>query len=50
MIVVMKAGSQDKEIDVVMDRLHSLGLQGHLSKGVERTVIGVVGVLSLIHI
>ena len=46
MIVVMKAGSQDKEIDVVMDRLHSLGLQGHLSKGVERTVIGVVGVTS----
>jgi 3-deoxy-7-phosphoheptulonate synthase len=29
-----------------MDRLHSLGLQGHLSKGVERTVIGVVGVTS----
>ena len=48
MIVVMKAGSQDKEIDVVMDRLHSLGLQGHLSKGVERTVIGVVGVISTI--
>ena len=46
MIVVMKAGSQDKEIAVVMDRLHSLGLQGHLSKGVERTVIGVVGVTS----
>lgn len=44
MIVVMKAGSQDKEIDVVMDRLHALGLQGHLSRGVERTVIGVVGV------
>ena len=46
MIVVMKAGSQDVEINVVMDRLHSLGLQGHLSKGVERTVIGVVGVTS----
>jgi 3-deoxy-7-phosphoheptulonate synthase len=46
MIVVMKAGSQDKEIDVVMDRLQALGLQGHLSKGVERTVIGVVGVTS----
>ena len=46
MIVVMKAGSQDKEIAVVMDRLQSLGLQGHLSKGVERTVIGVVGVTS----
>jgi 3-deoxy-7-phosphoheptulonate synthase len=48
MIVVMKTGSQDKEIAVVMDRLHSLGLQGHLSKGVERTVIGVVGVTSAI--
>jgi len=48
MIVVMKAGSQDKEIAVVMDRLHGLGLQGHLSKGVERTVIGVVGVISTI--
>ncbi|MDM7999599.1 MAG: 3-deoxy-7-phosphoheptulonate synthase [Dehalococcoidia bacterium] len=46
MIVVMKAGSQDKEIDAVMERLHALGLQGHLSKGVERTVIGVVGVTS----
>jgi 3-deoxy-7-phosphoheptulonate synthase len=46
MIVVMKAGSQDREIDVVMERLHFLGLQGHLSKGVERTVIGVVGVTS----
>ncbi len=48
MIVVMKAGSQDKEIDGVMDRLHSLGLQGHLSRGVERTVIGVVGVIAAI--
>jgi 3-deoxy-7-phosphoheptulonate synthase len=48
MIVVMKAGSQDKDINFVMDRLHSLGLQGHLSKGVERTVIGVVGVISTI--
>ena len=48
MIVVMKAGSQDKEIGGVMDRLHSLGLQGHLSRGVERTVIGVVGVIATI--
>ncbi len=48
MIVVMKAGSQDKDISFVMDRLHGLGLQGHLSRGVERTVIGVVGVISTI--
>ncbi len=48
MIVVMKAGSQEKDIDFVMERLHGLGLQGHLSRGVERTVIGVVGVISTI--
>ncbi len=48
MIIVMKAGSQIGDIDFVMDRLHGLGLQGHLSRGVERTVIGVVGVISTI--
>ncbi len=48
MIVVMKAGSQDKDINFVLERLQGLGLQGHLSRGVERTVIGVVGVISTI--
>lgn len=48
MIVVMKAGSQDKDINFVLERLQGLGLQGHLSRGVERTVIGVVGVISSI--
>ncbi|MFH1485618.1 MAG: 3-deoxy-7-phosphoheptulonate synthase [Chloroflexota bacterium] len=43
MIVVMKRGSSDKEIADVLDRLAGLGFTGHLSQGVERTVIGVVG-------
>ncbi len=43
MIVIMKQQSSDNEIDAVLGRLKQLGLAGHLSKGVERTVIGVVG-------
>ena len=48
MIIVMKTGSQDREIADVLARLDNLGLKGHLSRGVERTVIGVVGVTAAI--
>ena len=43
MIVVMRVGSTDKEIDGVLERLKELGFKGSLSRGVERTVVGVVG-------
>jgi 3-deoxy-7-phosphoheptulonate synthase len=43
MIVVMKVGSSDKEIDGVVKRIQSAGLKTHVSQGVERTIIGVVG-------
>jgi len=43
MIVVMKVGSSDKDIDSVVKRIESAGLQTHVSQGVERTIIGVVG-------
>jgi len=39
----MKVDSGQKEIDDILKRLAEHGLTGHLSKGVERTVIGVVG-------
>jgi len=43
-IVVMKRGSTPEQIEAVKQRIESHeGLQGHLSGGVERTVIGVVG-------
>ena len=48
MIIVMKTGSQDREIADVLARLDNLGLKGHLSRGVERTVIGVVGVTAAV--
>jgi 3-deoxy-7-phosphoheptulonate synthase len=43
MIVVMRLGSSDKEIAGVVGRIESSGLKAHLSQGVERTIIGVVG-------
>ena len=44
MIVVMKADSGEKEIAEVIARVEERGFRGHLSRGVERTVIGIVGV------
>jgi 3-deoxy-7-phosphoheptulonate synthase len=43
MLVVMKKDYQESELQGVLKRIQDLGCQGHLSKGVERTVIGVVG-------
>jgi len=43
MIVVMKIDSGEKEINELLERLTKEGFTGHLSRGVERTVIGVVG-------
>jgi 3-deoxy-7-phosphoheptulonate synthase len=43
MIVVMRAGSTEAEVAEVVSRLEQVGLSANLSRGVERTVIGVVG-------
>ena len=43
MIVVMQLECTAKDIQGVQEHLDKRGLQGHLSKGVERIVIGVVG-------
>lgn len=43
MIVIMKPESTQEEIDAIRERLKELGLQAHLSEGVERTVLGVIG-------
>lgn len=44
MIVVMKTDAGEKEVAGVVARIEERGLKGHLSQGVERTVIGVVGI------
>lgn len=43
MIVIMKSSSSDADIKHVLAFLDNHGLSGHLSQGVERTVIGVLG-------
>src|SRR5712692_6559359 len=45
MIVVMKQHCSDEAIEHVMTYLKDHGLSGHLSQGVERTIIGVLGVV-----
>jgi 3-deoxy-7-phosphoheptulonate synthase len=43
MIVVMRATATDQNIDTILSRLKEHQLQGHLVRGEERTIIGVVG-------
>jgi 3-deoxy-7-phosphoheptulonate synthase len=43
MIVVMKACCEDKDIEHVLTFLDNHGLSGHPSRGIERTIIGVLG-------
>ena len=43
MIIVLKAGVTTEQIDHVIQRVESLGLRAHLSRGTYRTIIGVIG-------
>ena len=43
MIIVMKPNSKDDDIQEISKVLSSLGLGVHISKGSERTIIGVIG-------
>lgn len=43
MIIVMASRATEADIQNVIRRVEELGLRAHLSKGVERTIIGVIG-------
>ena len=43
MIVIMRKDCTEEELDGVRKRIKEHGLDDHLSRGVERTVVGVVG-------
>ncbi len=43
MIIIMKAGSTDAEISGVEEKLKAMGMGAHVSRGIERTVIGAIG-------
>ena len=43
MIIVLKSGSTQKDIDYITERLQGKGLKVHVSQGEERTIIGAIG-------
>ncbi|MEE2780805.1 MAG: 3-deoxy-7-phosphoheptulonate synthase [Planctomycetota bacterium] len=43
MIIILGPQATDQQVDDVIERIESLGLQAHLSRGTYRTVIGVIG-------
>src|SRR3989338_6937458 len=43
MIIVLRPDATKKQIDHLIDKVKKLGLKPMVSKGVERTVIGVIG-------
>jgi 3-deoxy-7-phosphoheptulonate synthase len=42
-IIILKAGTTDAQIDHVIERVEALGLRAHLSRGTHRTIIGIIG-------
>ncbi|MEK6564826.1 MAG: 3-deoxy-7-phosphoheptulonate synthase [Candidatus Omnitrophota bacterium] len=43
MIIVLRPETTEKEIEHIVERVTKLGLKPHVSKGTERTIIGVIG-------
>ena len=43
MFILMRQGHSDKEVVDILERLSQMGFTGHVSQGVDRTVIGIVG-------
>jgi len=43
MIIVLRPDATEKQINHIIEKIKKLGLKPHLSKGVERTIIGVIG-------
>ncbi|MBL7081678.1 MAG: 3-deoxy-7-phosphoheptulonate synthase [Candidatus Omnitrophica bacterium] len=43
MIIVLKPDVTQEQKDYIIERMHKLGLSPHVSRGVERTIIGVIG-------
>ncbi|MFC1809697.1 hypothetical protein ACFL3D_06275 [Candidatus Omnitrophota bacterium] len=43
MIIVMKQSATPYEVGHIVEKVKELGLEPHISRGIERTVIGVIG-------
>lgn len=43
MMIIMKQGATQEQIDHIIEKLHSVGAEAHLSQGKYKTVIGAIG-------
>lgn len=43
MIIILDSAATDEQIDHVIEKVESLGMQAHLSRGSYRTIIGIIG-------
>jgi 3-deoxy-7-phosphoheptulonate synthase len=43
MIIVLKGWATDKEVTLIEEKIKTYGLMAHISRGVERTIIGAIG-------
>ncbi|MBN1671702.1 MAG: 3-deoxy-7-phosphoheptulonate synthase [Kiritimatiellae bacterium] len=43
MIIVLKKGATDEQVEQITNKIKEWGLAVHLSRGIERTIIGIIG-------
>ena len=43
MIIILKPDATENQINHIVEKAEKLGLKVHLSRGVERTIIGLIG-------
>ena len=49
MIIILKSHATEEQINHVVERVESLGLKAHLSRGQYRTIVGVIGDEAKLH-
>lgn len=42
-ILILKSGATDEQIEHVIERVEALGMRAHLSRGTYRTIVGIIG-------
>lgn len=50
MIIVLKPDATKKQIEHIVERVKKIGLTAHISKGTQRTIIGVIGPEDLLRV
>ena len=48
MVIITRSNISDAELDAIRERIEQVGMRTHLSRGVERTIIGCIGDESLL--